>query len=224
MLVVGLAALVAFAAEEVTSVNVVGYNKVAVPPGKLVMAHMPFLDMGDASVENVVGSQLPANSALHLWDDSANAYVTTIRKTTRSGTAWTPNVDLPRGKAFWIEVPGAVGTNAVILPGEVPESRNFAATSTVAIAPYDMVGYAYPVDMPFTNTSLFKNSAADDALNVWDVNSQTYATYIKKATRSGTSWQPSVDSLVIKVGQSFWYQPKSGSVNWTEVAPYDLTK
>lgn len=213
--VLGLAAAaVTVISAEVTSVNAVGFNKIQIPEDKLVLVCNPFLAMDGSTLDDIIGDQLPLGSAAHVWDRENNNYTTVIRSS-RGGWG---GVTLNRGDSLWLEVPDSVVTNEVNFMGEVPDTLNLAGTTTVTIVGIDAVGYSYPVERAWTNTTLALNSALGDALHVWDVDSQGYSTYIK-SSRGG--WG-AAENLVLQIGQSFWYEPVSGSNDWTEIVPYDL--
>jgi len=103
--------------------------------------------------------------------------------------------------------------------GEVPSEFNLAGTTTVAnIQGTDAVGYAYPIDILWTNTTLAQALPNDSAIHIWKLETQDgYSTYTK-SSRAG--WATAA-GLVIKAGQGFWVTTPA-LLDWEEVEPYDL--
>jgi hypothetical protein len=218
--IVGLlmVASMAMAETNVTSVNVVGYSKIQIPPDKYVLVTLPFRNVTDGSdtvtLSSLIGDQLPTDSTVYLWSRVTKTY-TTISKSARGG--WGTST-VKWGDAFWLRVPGSLVTNEVSLQGEVPYFNNNGDDFSVTISNIDAVAYAFPVDRYWTNTSLAQGAATDDTLYIWNPVTQTYQTYTKTA-RGGWS---SAYNVVLKAGQSFWFKPKTGSKVWTETVPYSL--
>jgi len=212
VMVVGFIAAVVAIGQEVTSVNAVGFNKIPIGPGKLALVTLNFESFGDASLNDLVGDQLPTGSRAFIWDRSQNpsAYVTALK--TRGG--WSATNLIYRGDAFWLYNAGTA-TNSVSFMGEVPYTYNNGATTTVFnITGFDAAGYAYPTDVVWTNTTLSAQMGTGDRIFLWNGNG--YDTYLK--TRGG--WQTPV-GLTIPAGSAFWVNT-TATIDWTEVAPYDL--
>jgi len=216
LMAVGLAALLVAAgvglAADVPSVNVVGYGKVVIGPGKLVLVATTFETFGDSTLNDLVGSQLPVSSVAFIWDRVSKSYKTSTMS--RFGT-WSGTNVILRGDAFWLKNAGST-TNVVTLKGEVPYYYNESATTTVdQITGIDAVAYAYPVDVCWTNTELAKDAVTSDVLYIW--NGSSYDTYSKN--RFGAWSTPA--GFKIEAGRAFFVKT-AAVIDWTEVAPYDL--
>lgn len=212
MLVAGLLVTGALA-QDVTSVNVVGFNKVAIGPGQYAFLALPFESFGDATLEDLVGDQLPQNSAAYIWDRVSKTFVPSSR--TKFG--WSGTNVIHRGDGFWLRNASTTTTNYVSLMGEVPAAYNNSATTTVAgISGVDAVGYAYPTDVTWTNTTLSQQVPQNAALYVWDEVTQQLVAFSK--TKFGWSTPPGYS---IKAGRAFWISTTT-PVDWSEVAPYNL--
>jgi len=211
MLVAGLLVTGAMA-EDVTSVNVVGFNKIAIGPGKLALVTLPFESFGDSTLQDLVGDQLPVGSSAFIWDRATKSYISAGR--TKAG--WSTTDVIYRGDGFWLKN-GGVATNFVSFMGEVPAEYNNAATTTIAqLTGINAVGYAYPTDVVWTNTTLSQASVVGDSLFLWDEVAQTYQSYGK--TKAG--WNTPA-GLTISAGRAFWIKT-TATIDWTEVAPYSL--
>ena len=118
------------ATNEVTSVNVVGFNKVAIPPNAWAMVTLNFESFGDSTIGDLVGDQLPSGSKAYIWDRAASGYA--LASVGRGGWAGdgATNVIL-RGDGFWLYNSDTV-TNEVSLKGEVPAAINGGDSTTLA--------------------------------------------------------------------------------------------
>lgn len=218
-LVICFAATMAMAAtNEVTSVNAVGYITVTVPSNGYALTALNFEPVGtnDLTMGDLVGDQLPVGSVAYIWSIPQKTYL--IETRTRSG--WGTNV-VDRGAGFWLQLPGAVATTAqytVRFLGEVPDSTVCATTTTYNITGIDAVGYAYPCDILWTNTSLAINGTVGDVIYLWDTAITNYQIYTK--TRGGWS---TPDGFKITPDVGFWYQT-TATQNWEETVPYDLSQ
>jgi hypothetical protein len=82
-----VAQTVAQAQTQVLSRNAVGYVKITAERGKLVLGRSDFESLdgsGGITVSNLFGDQVPANSAVYLWDRASATYKS-ITKFARGG-------------------------------------------------------------------------------------------------------------------------------------------
>ena len=201
----------------VNSVNVVGYTTVTVPSNNglvLVSLNLESVSGQAMCISNLVGDQLPVNSWAHIWDRTKNGYYSTSK--TRSGWGSIGTSNIMRGDAFWLQNGSLTANYVVVFSGEVPDSTLEATTTVSQISQVDAVGYPYPADILWTNTTLAKNSLVGDWLHVW--NGAGYVSYSK--TRGG--WGVA-ETNTIRLGQGFWFQT-TNTVAWTESVPYNLSQ
>jgi hypothetical protein len=195
---------------DVYSVNAVGYNTVTVPPTNLALATLAFESFGDSSVADLMGDQF-LGGKLFIWDRTINDYIGITPG--RGGWSSATNIVF-RGDAFWLYNLSTTETGTVTFAGEVPYVYNNSATTTLfSVDGVEAVGYAYPTDMAWTNTTLSADPAVTK-IHVWDEANQKYIGI--SPGRGGWS-----TSVVIPAGRAFWVE-MSGAVDWTEVAPYTL--
>ncbi len=199
--------------ETVTSVNVVGYYSVTIPANGIALVTPVLESFGAATLQDLVGDQLPVGSQAFIWDRETKGYVTTGR--TRAG--WGSTKIIMRGDAVWLRAPAGTGAHTITFMGEAPGDYNAAGTTTVEnISGIDAVGYAYPADIIWTNTALSSAAPVGSQLLVWNITTQGYETYGR--TRAGWSTPA---GYTIKAGQGFWIRSAT-PVDWTEEVPYSL--
>lgn len=207
----------------VLSQNAVGYVKLTIPKGGLALARLDFESLDPsviANARNLIGDQLPTDSAVFIWDVATSQY---IPETKGSRSGW-PNSEnsLDRGTAFWIQVPDTAAEESydVYLMGEVPGANNNSETNTIeGIEGIDALGYAYPAAIDWTNTQLSALLPSGSTIFIWDIATQAYLPF-NKGARSG--WGATGNALVLDPGTSFWVDVGDDSIiDWTEVKPYD---
>jgi len=163
----------------------------------------------------LVGDQLPTGSRAWIFNRATQSYATCAKLKGGWSGSGTTNV-IFRGDAFWL-YNGGTTTNEVAFMGEVPYTYNDGKTSTVySIQGYDGVGYAFPVDVIWTNTTLSQNMTTGDRLFVWD-DEGNYSSY----ARLKGGWATPA-GLTIPAGRAFFVYTTGASVDWEEIAPYDL--
>lgn len=216
LLAIAMVASLSFAQDEVKSVNVVGFNKVAAPGQKLVLTSVTFESFSGSTLEDLVGDQLPVGSVAYIWNRQTKGYDPASR-TLRGG--WVSTTPILRGDAFWLRSSDPEGTtNVVSFMGEVPDDYNDSKTNTIpGITGLDAIAYAFPVDIAWTNTTLATAMGTGDLLYIWDDANRTYQSY-SKTLRGGWS---SAAGVVLKAGRAFFVNTAS-SIDWTEIAPYEL--
>ena len=204
-IIIAVIAFAAIAAQaQTTSANIVGYSKINAVGGELSLVALNF-DSSSATVADIIGDQLPANSKIHLWNGTG--YSTSI-KNSRSG--WSAGT-IARGDAFWIESAAAAGTtNEILFSGEVLTD---ATNTTTVAAGIDLVGYSFPVATTFGSTDLANDLPANSKIHVW--NGSAYQTAIKNS-RSG--WGTGAD-IVIGVNDGFWVETAT-ELQWNEERPF----
>ncbi|MBN1268809.1 MAG: hypothetical protein JXB04_04420 [Kiritimatiellae bacterium] len=213
LVITALAACIVFAqTNQVLSRNAVGYTRVVVPKGGLVLVRMDFEDLagGDLHAADVIGDQMPMGSVVYHYDNGLGGYATD----NKTVLGWSTNIIFDRGMGLWLRVPSTAVSNeyVVYLMGEVPD-RFTAPTSQVAVASgITQLGYLYPADVLWTNTTLAKNSKLGDVLYWWDGSN-----YVAN-NRSVLGWAN--PNLVLTPSMGFWFKTTAAATNWIEDKPY----
>ncbi|MBU1695206.1 MAG: hypothetical protein KKC51_14760 [Verrucomicrobia bacterium] len=213
LVTLGVLSVVAIAfGQQVLSRNAVGYQQVTLTKGQLALIRHDFEELDTALAVSNVFASLPINTRVYLWNDTQTAYINIGRGAGGWGTQGSN--ELYRGRGFWVLVPASAVSNEyqVFLMGEVPD-RFTAPTTTVAILPgIKLVGYPYPVEMKWTNTTLAKSAPIGTRLYIWGGNA--YSNY----GRGPGGWG-SGTNVMLTPGMGFWVQLAS-LTNWSEAKPY----
>lgn len=201
----------------VTSRNVVGYIKVTVAKRGLYQVHYPLMALDQPVITvNDIMSHLPNGSSITFWDAETQAFMTDAVEVKLLG-AWTPGTHNLIGRTFWLQVgDSATSTFDVLLIGEVPDARSLPV-ATVALdvcgpGTLNLVGYAYPMEISWTNTAFAINASDGSTLMTYDSAAGDYISSVKE----GGAWSR---DIVLQPGQGFWLNSRN-LTNWTETKPY----
>jgi len=242
MLMVSMIAIVVFATNQVSSVNVAGYIKMELQKGKYYMLRNDFFYLGDGgtTISNVLGRQFPLDTKVYAWSTAnGGQYIENTYKKYFSGGKWktnwvvsgnipSTNLLLP-GDGFWVYIPATApnSTYQINILGEVPNNP----TSSIPLSTtYSMLGYPYAAPVVWTNTQLAKQANLNDKLYYWQPSLNNYEEVTYKKYFSGGKWKtnwvlagniPYTNS--IDIGRGFWYYKVSPNVMyWNENRPYNL--
>jgi hypothetical protein len=199
-------------AQNVYSLNIVGYVNQAVPAGSaaapaFVLIGNPLKAAPDNTIGTVLGSQLPANASLLAWDG------VTFNEIVYAGggvSGWDdPTLDISPGKGFFIKNPTATAFNITFV-GEVLAG----VQSNPMTGPFSLVSSKVPVagDLLTGNLNL-TNAVANDSLLTWDG-----TTYVENVYGGGgaAGWD---FPPTVKVGEAFFYKQAGAShtVDWVTI-------
>lgn len=192
-----------------TSVNMVGFIGSDLGSNELNFIALGFNDVGASNrlFGAMVGDQLPAGTYAYFWNLSSQKWDIVV-KTTKSGWSSSSNRVISVGEGFFIK---ALTNMSVNIAGEVPLG---ASSEVPLVSGYNAVGYKYPVDTLWTNTSL-SQIPAGSKLNIWDISNQTWTIY-NKTTKSG--WGSGA-GITIKAGQAFFVNV-AATTNVVEGRPF----
>ncbi len=207
----------------VYSVNAVGFTKMTVRKQCLYQLNCPFstVNGGGAGAVSITLDNLPNGSSIIFWDSAAQDYVRA--KEVKLLGAWTPGTNTLFGQSFWLYVGNSATqeTFNIVLCGEVPDARTMP-TSTVHLASagadpsagnLNLVGFAYPYPISWTNTTFAGNAGSGSSISLYDSALNLFQTY----TKIGADWS---GSFTLQPGQGFWLRA-SNCDTWVETKPYD---
>jgi len=150
-------------------------------------------------------AELPDYPEVSLWDNNTREWKSYQK--TRAGWGAGTNAVLTRGGAALVKSPMAT---SIHFSGSIPSN---ASTAVYKVNGYTWMGYPYPVDVAFTNTTLAKTAANGEKILFWTNNSWVVYSKIR------TGWVPSATNLVLKNCGAFAYFAYTNSVV-NEIRPY----
>ena len=192
-------------AQTVTSANIVGYSKKAMPLNSIDIVSPQFLagDAGGISLDDAFGGMSDSTS-IYAWDGGAYSLYTYYE-----GYGWfdpsfvaAGGVLIGQGDGVWLQS-GTVAAD-VIMSGEVSLAGSITNTLIVGI---NMVANPYPVSMRLSEIPEVSLSDGD-VVYLWSGSYSVYTFYV------GYGWfDPSfvaADDVQVGVGQGFWLSSAAG--------------
>lgn len=202
----------------VASRNAAGYLRVPVTARGLYQFNYPLKSLDGSSVTvNDLMAGLPNGSAVIFWDAESQAYPAGGGLEVKLLGRWMPGTNNLYGRAFWLQVGNSITSSFdVYLSGEIPDAWSLPA-ATNALAPVgpatlSLLGYAYPREIQWTNTTVAAAAGNNSCLLVYNPALGRFQASVK----SGGAWS---DDLSLQPGQGFWLNAR-GVTNWTELKPY----
>lgn len=192
-----------FAAETVSSANIVGYVKTDIVGGQYNLIGINFGDDSQTLADAIGTDQLTANADFTLADQvfmfntDTLSYEKYALKTDEQFypcntvmewyTASATNPVVPIGSAMWVVPAAATGTNELVLSGDV----NIAATSTVSVTTgYQMMSYPFSCDITLGEMSTEGLTANADFTMADQVAIWNGSSYTKYGLKNDGLWYP----------------------------------
>jgi hypothetical protein len=179
-------------AQNVYSVNIVGYISVPLAAGQAALLSNP-LDNGTNDITSIDNGAIPNKSTASSWNGAA------FVSSKKSSGAWSPNLSIPPGAGFFV-TPNAAAT--VTFVGSAPTSNNVVLGTTAAL-----VGAVPPIAGNL-------NDSGPNTLNIGPAlpNKTTVSTWggasYSTAKKASGSFTP---NLSVGVAQGFFVTPNAGS-------------
>jgi hypothetical protein len=206
-------------AQNVYSLNVVGYINLSLTPGYNLVANQ--LDLDGTGTNNTVagvfGTQLPAGSEVYTWNGTGfNAASIFSVPRTGGAAAWTQGGTAPLnpGMGCYIQVPSAVTVTTV---GQVLQG-SLVNPNIPAAGGYALLSSMVPISG--TITSLNYVATAGDQIFFWD-NTLTPPgfdpayNYTVPRTGGAATWAVPPGVPTINVGQGFFLNAKAANTVWS---------
>lgn len=202
--------------QNVLSQNAVGYIKKSINPGEFAYIQSPFVKIdgsGNFTVSELL-PDVPNQTNVLLWDTAAQAY---IQLTKNFLGAWNDDPEVPRGEAFFVQIPASAGAPVdVYLLGEVPGATSYPSTSTTLVEGFTALGVPYPVATTIEASGLNAAIPNNNSVLLWDAVAQGYLQVSKNFL--GT-WAPA--NTVIEPGDGFFVSLSDpAGATYNEVVPY----
>ena len=234
VMVSGMLASGVFAqSNEVSSVNVVGFQNVTVASNGYTMVALPFYALdGTNTLDAVLEGQLTQGNTsadadnVIFFDAASQSYVRNWKSPIGWLTGGSPSTqEFWTARGFWVKT-AQLTNQSLRLKGDVPLSNS---TTQTVYEGYNLIAYPYPADVVVTNTDLHANatqgntSAEADNLIKWDANGSVYVRYWLSPIGWLQGGTPAPD-LKLNQGEAFWFLRRSGngSFLWVEDKPYSL--
>jgi len=215
-------------AQNVYSLNAVGYINVTLQPGFNIITD-PLIASPDNTVATVLNNSAGTlnGSFVYFYNSSTGTYSSDQAATGRHSTpvGWVSagtNVLAPGTGAWFENNTGAAVT--VTFVGTVPSGP---MTNSLAVG-FNLVGSVVPVsgDIVTNSISALTNYALGDAIYVFDPIAQGYDEFSTATGRriaagsyvnaAGVGWVTPGDPTVPNVGQGFWYDNNNTALSWVE--------
>jgi hypothetical protein len=245
VLVAALLGFVQYAqAQEVSSVNVVGFYKVETAPGgQFTLCALQFdaIDPANANIVGVFGTNnlrkgaVPTSAdRVYLWDTGSSTWKQYFQKANGSFydanvPPWTTPTNPPMvaGQGFFIQSPSSsTTTNTITFAGEVVD---VATQLTSVVSGFQTLGYPFSSATGLADMTLRAQGTAGtvpsaaDRVYVYDPVAGYVQYWLKSTDRQ---WRKASEfplgnpqNPAIALGQGFWYQAKNG-FTWAETNAY----
>jgi len=238
--VLGLVAAMGFAAtNEVTSVNIVGYNTAVKPAGGQFNLIGIQFDAFDPTLLGVLGTnQLTAGllpqlaDRVYVYDASKPGYNTYAMRTGANGfrdtTNWhgtNVNPKIEAGTAMWILAKAGAMTNLLTIAGEAVD---VGTQSVDIVSGFQLLAYPFSCEIDLNDTDLPAQGTKgllpqlSDRVYVWNgAGYTTYGLHNVGEFRSTTAWSTPATpgSALVPLGTAMWYEARKG-FNWQESNKY----
>jgi hypothetical protein len=189
---------------QASSANVMAVMRVDLPKDDLTLFSTSLIN---SNTINSLFSELPAGTAIYMWDVEGQAYRILMKTDLGWGASGT-NV-VKNGSGLFIRPPKGVQTSFTIC-GDVPLEESKTVFSSAGFA---LLSYPYPHNVLFVDTEMAKKAAVGDEISFWKNGWETY-------TKTGQGWT-GADQLQLKTGQAFFYR-SSQNTAYTETRPFTI--
>jgi len=217
------ASAVSVMAQNVYSLNIVGYATVTVPAGYSILANP--LSAGATNGANEIGLLIDSEQIL-TWNATKSTFDYVSFDSSLGGwidaslAASTPP-SLPPGKGFFFFNPGTTATNITFVGQVVPGP---ASTNTLSLAAgYSMVGSPLPANVTNISTAPISLPLIDSMqVLTWDNAGSKYVYHGFDSTLGGWLDQAlgSIPAPSYSIGQGFFFfNPGTTAASWNQSLP-----
>jgi hypothetical protein len=214
-------------AQNVYSLNAVGYINVTVAPGFNIIS-CPLITAPDpiTGTPNTIGTLLPNNAnqlaQATVWSfDPAlpgsytNDTASTKGNSNTNGWKNGGQITMAPGQAVWFDNPFTTNLTFTFV-GTVPSG---SLTNTLNTG-FNLVSSILPMsgDLVTNSLSMFTNPTSQDTVWLYTpaITNYTTYTYTKKSGVWTLGGGGTSDPIIPSVGAGFWYQTTAASISWVE--------
>jgi hypothetical protein len=207
-------------AQNVYSLNAVGYINVTLSPGFNIVACPLWATDGNGAIDNTITNLFGPNTngqykkwQIYNWNPTAVPPTFVQESGGANGWANGGTNTVNPGQAVWIQNPSNI-TTTVTFVGTVPTG----SVTNPVFPGYNLISSIVPAsgDMLTNSIMLLTNSLTPtkkDQIYTWNPLASNFVQY--SAGGSPVSW--SVDPVLPSVGAGFWYESQSTATNsWVE--------
>lgn len=206
------------AQDTVTSVNAVGMVRVTVNPGEFTLFSLPFdIDPNASTAMDLIGP-VPFGTILYYWDN--NSWVSEIYT---EGSALFDTEDewstefgrdsrqFQRGEGIFVFLPAGNDPIDIVLSGQVPDSNSAPVTNIQLGEGFNLIGFAYPVEINISDARLGFTPSFGDSIFVWH-NGWQASFYQEGSPLFDTEDGWDVDFTIMPAGAMFYRTNNANSI------------
>jgi hypothetical protein len=204
-----VSAVTCVAQSNVYSLNIVGYVNVDVAPGLNLIANPLKPSNGNYNITNTISLPDTADGAfIYKW--AGTAWSSQIPSWI-AGFGWSPDLEIPMGEGFFLQLPQAAGNIKVVFVGEVSTGN---VTQDIP-AGLSVKANEIPVqeNWPGKNVGNDGDSIYTWAGSAWDTAIWSYIAGFGWSNGGGAG--DNVDGPSLKVGSAVMYQNTGAALSWT---------
>jgi len=207
------AGLLSAQAQNVYSVNIVGYVNIVNPVANQFNMIANPLDTGAGNTITNLFPTAPNGTAIQIWNG------VTFQSASKAFGNWTTNLHLPPGKGFFLKYPLASGVVTNTFVGTVvvenPNGTGGGTNTTALGNTLQLYGSKFPIGGNLTavgpgTLNLGASLGNGSQVQVW--NGLTY----QSSTKAFGNWST---NLNLSVGQGYFVKANVASTNWVQVLP-----
>ena len=155
----------------------------------------------------LIATNAAVNSTVYFYDPAISNFAGGSKSSKGWSAAQSNRVVLP-GESFFLKTPVETG-HEISISGTVP----IGPVTNQIHERWSALGYPYPVEVAWTDTSLSSNLPAGSLVYFWDLAGQRYDIYRKGPPAKG-GWGPA-SNHVIRPGDGFFVRQPLGSTPFT---------
>jgi len=189
-------------AQNVYSLNVVGYVNYAFSSGNYVLVNNP-LDNTNNDLNTIIPTA-PNGSTVQLWNAALQDFDPLIPAYSTFNNKWTPTTTIKPGQGFFV-VAAANFTNTFV--GNVRQGP--VTNNLIGAGNYEAIGSTVPLAGGITNVLAQYPAVNGDTIQIWNVGLQDFDPSIPAYSTFNNKWTP---DHAFAVGEGFFLVRAGGPV------------
>jgi hypothetical protein len=189
-------------AQNVYSLNVVGYVNYAFSSGNYVLVNNP-LDNTNNDLNTIIPTA-PNGTTVQLWNAAIQDFSPTIPAYSTFNNKWTPTTTIQPGQGFFVVAAGNFTNTFVGNVRQGPVTNNLIGAGN-----YEAIGSTVPLGGGITNVLAQYPAGNGDTIQLWNVGLQDFDPSIPAYSTFNNKWTP---DHVFAVGEAFFLVRAGGPV------------